>query len=166
MMLDNMWSLLGAHLYGSKAQDVADNLVKIFKGLQQKLFLDVKESFKLCIGTKDMTPLLPVLYALHTLHRCLSPFQLLELVDWMFKRVEMDDLPTKISFLSVGCALAADAFSALSFYFQQSSGNRVPYDLFWEMGENNVKADIFEQIYSKVVGFAENYEIDCADRSH
>ncbi|PNY04311.1 hypothetical protein L195_g000729, partial [Trifolium pratense] len=163
-MLDNMWSLLGVHLYGSKARDVANNFVKIFKGLQQKLFLDVKERFKLCIGTKDMTPLLPELYALHTLHRFLSPFQLLELVDWMFKRVDMDDLPTKISFLSVGCALAADAFSALSFYFQQSSGNRVPYDLFWEMGENNVKADIFEQIYSKVVGFSENYEIDCADR--
>ncbi|GAU10315.1 hypothetical protein TSUD_420430 [Trifolium subterraneum] len=98
-----------------------------------------------------MTPLLPELYALHTLHKFLFPFQLLELlVDWMFKRVEMDYLPNKISLLSVGCALAADAFSAFSFYFQQSRGNRVPFDLFWEMGENNVKADTFEQIYIKV----------------
>lgn len=164
MTLNNMWSLLGSHFHGSKTQDVAINFVKMFKSLQQKLFLDVKERFELCIGTKDSTHLLPTLYALHTLHKFLSPFQLLELVDWMFKRVEMDDLPTMTSFLSVGCSLAADAFSALSFYFQQSSGNRAPYELFWEMGENNVKADIFEQIYSKVIDFSVKYEIDCADR--
>ncbi|XP_058732060.1 uncharacterized protein LOC131603666 isoform X2 [Vicia villosa] len=163
MTLDKMWLLFGTHLCGSKAEDVANNFVKIFKGLQQKLFLEVKKRFELCIGAKDMTPLLPTLYALHTLHRFLSPFQLLELVDWMFNRVGMDDLPTKISFLSVGCSLAAYAFSTLSFYFQQSSGNRVPYDLFWEMGENNAEADIIEQIYSKVVDFSVNHEIDCAD---
>ncbi|CAI8619493.1 unnamed protein product [Vicia faba] len=163
MTLDNTWSLFSTHLCGSKAEDVTNNFVKIFKGLQQKLFLEVKKRFELCIGTKDTTPLLPTLYALHTLHRFLSPFQLLELVDWMFNRVGMDDLPTKMSFLSVGCSLASYAFSTLSFYFQQSSGNRVSYDLFWEMGESNVKADIFEQIYSKVVDFSVNHEIDCAD---
>lgn len=163
MALDNMWSLFGLHLCGSKAQDVANNFLKIFKGLQQKLFLDVKDRFELCIGTKDMVPLLPTLHALHTLRRFLSPFQLLELVDWMFKRVGMDDLPTKISFVSVGCSLAAVAFNTLSIYFQQSSGNRVPYDLFWEMGENNVQADIFEHIYGKVVEFSLKFEIDCAD---
>ncbi|XP_050893482.1 uncharacterized protein LOC127100380 isoform X3 [Lathyrus oleraceus] len=163
MNLDNMWSLFGAHLCGSKAEDVANNFVKIFKGLQQKLFLEIKKRFELCIGVKDTTPLLPTLYALHTLHRFLSPFQLLELVDWMFNRVGMDDLPTKMSFLSVGCSLAAYAFSTLSFYFQKSSGNRISYDLFWEMGESNLKADIFEQIYSKVVDFSVNHEIDCAD---
>ncbi|KAJ1441363.1 Nucleolar pre-ribosomal-associated protein 1, N-terminal [Sesbania bispinosa] len=163
MTLDYMWSLFGAHFCVSKAQDVANNFVKTFKGLQQKLFLDVRNRYELCICTKDMMPLLPTLYALHAMHRFLSPFQLLELVDWMFSRVEMDDLPTRVPSLSVGCSLAADAFSALSIYFQQSTGNRVPYDLFWEMDKKNMDADIFEQIYSKVVDFSVNFEIDCAD---
>ncbi|TKY46883.1 Nucleolar pre-ribosomal-associated protein 1 [Spatholobus suberectus] len=164
MTLDYMWSLFSAPLCASKAEDVANNFVKAFKGLQQKLFLDVGDRFELCICTKDVMPLLPTMYALHTLHRFLSPFQLLELVDWMFSKVEVEDLPIKKSSLFVGCSLAADAFSALSIYFQQSTGNRAAYDLFWEMGEKNMKADIFEQIYSKVVDFSVCFEIDSADR--
>ncbi|KAJ1407906.1 Nucleolar pre-ribosomal-associated protein 1, N-terminal [Sesbania bispinosa] len=68
---------------------------------------------------------------------------LLELVDWMFSRVEMDDLPTRIPALSVGCSLAADAFSALSIYFQQSTGNRVPH---WK---SFLSKDIFEEEYGE-----------------
>ncbi|KAH1197429.1 Nucleolar pre-ribosomal-associated protein 1 [Glycine max] len=164
MTLEYMWSLFGAHLCASTAEDVANNFVKAFKGLQQKLFLDVRDRFELYICTKDVMPLLPTLYASHTLHRFLSPFQLLELVDWMFSRDKVDDLPIKKSSLFVGCSLAADAFSALSIYFQQSTENRAPYDLFWEMSQKNMKTDIFEQIYSKVVDFSVCFEIDSADR--
>ncbi|KAK7305112.1 hypothetical protein VNO77_43012 [Canavalia gladiata] len=164
MTLDYMWSLFGAQLCASKVQDVANNFVKAFKGFQQKLFLDFRDKFELCIHAKDMMPLLPTLYTLHTLHRFLSPFELLELVDWMVSRVGVDDLPTKKSSLSVACSIAADAFSALSIYFQQSTENRVPFDLFWEIGEKNMKADIFEQIYGKVVEFSTSFEIDSADR--
>ncbi|XP_061372643.1 uncharacterized protein LOC133315092 [Gastrolobium bilobum] len=164
MTLDYMWSLCGTHLCASKARYVANNFVKAFKGLQQKLFQDIRDRFELCLCAKDMMPLLPTLYAFRALFRFVSPFQLLELVDWMFGRVELDDLPTKKSSLSVGCSLAADAFSALSIYFQQPTGNRVPYDLFWEIGEKNMKADIFEQIYCEVVAFSISFEIDCADR--
>ncbi|XP_057433669.1 uncharacterized protein LOC130726425 isoform X4 [Lotus japonicus] len=166
MTLDYMWSLFGTHRCASKAQDVANNFMKSFEGLQQKLFLDFREQFELCVCSKDMMPLPPTLCTLHALHQFLNPFQLLELVDWMFNRVELevDDLPTKISYLSVGCSLATDAFRAISIFFQQSSGNRVPYDLFWKMGEKVTKGDIFEKIYSKVVDFSVNYEIDCADR--
>ncbi|XP_020230562.1 uncharacterized protein LOC109811280 isoform X1 [Cajanus cajan] len=163
MTLDYTWSLFGTHIC-SKAEDVADNFVKAFQDLQQKLFLDVRVRFELCICSKDFMPLLPTLYALHTLHRFVSPFQLLELVDWMFSSVDVDDLPIRKSSLFVGCSLAADAFSALSIYFQQSTGNRAPYDLFWEMGEKHMKADIFEQIYSKVVEFSVSFEMDSADR--
>ncbi|XP_019455735.1 PREDICTED: uncharacterized protein LOC109356706 isoform X2 [Lupinus angustifolius] len=164
MTLDYLWSLCDSHLCASEAQDVPNNFVKAFKSLQQKLFLDVRHRFELCICAKDMKPLHPTLYALHALVRFLSPFQLLELVGWMFSRVEVDDLPCKKSMLSVACSVAAGAFRTLSIYFQQLTGSRAPYDLFWEMGENNMKADIFEQIYCKVVDFSVNFEIDFADR--
>ncbi|KAL2322652.1 hypothetical protein Fmac_027031 [Flemingia macrophylla] len=163
MALEYMWSLFGAHIC-SKAENVANNFVKAFKDLQQKLFMHVRDRFELYIRSKDLMPLLPTLYAVHTLHWFVSPFELLELVDWMFSSVEVDDLPIMKSALFVGCSLAADAFSALSIYFQKSTGNRAPYDLFWEMGEKDMKADIFEQIYSKVVEFSVSFEIDSADR--
>lgn len=164
MTLDHMWSLFSSHLWASTAEDVASLFVKDFKGLQKKLFLDVRDRFELCILTEDVMPLIPTLCTLHTLHQFLSPFELLELVDWMFSRVEADDLPIKKSLLSVGCSLAADAFRALSIYFQQSSENRAPYDLFWEMDVKNMKADIFEQIYGKVVELSLCFEVDSADR--
>ncbi|KAL9319803.1 hypothetical protein ACSQ67_011642 [Phaseolus vulgaris] len=164
MTLNHMWSLFSSHLWASTAKDVASLFVKDFKGLQQKLFLDVRDRFELCVRTEDVMPLLPTLCTLHTLHQFLSPFELLELVDWMFSRVEVDDLPIKKSLLSVGCSLAADAFSALSIYFQQSSENKAPYDLFWEMDVKNMKADIFEQIYSRVVECSVCFEVDSADR--
>ncbi|XP_052734716.1 uncharacterized protein LOC108318920 isoform X3 [Vigna angularis] len=164
MTLDHMWSLFGSHLWASTAEDVGSLFVKEFKGFQQKLFLDVRDRFELCIRTEDVMTLLPTLCTLHTLHRFLSPFELLELVDWMFSRVEVNDLPIKKSLLSVGCSLAADAFSALSIYFQQSSENRAPYDLFWGMDVKNMKTDIFEQIYIKVVDYSLCFEVDSADR--
>ncbi|CAJ1964127.1 unnamed protein product [Sphenostylis stenocarpa] len=164
MTLDHMWSLFGSHHWASTAEGVACLFVKDFEGLQQKLFLDARDRFELCIQTKDVIPLLPTLYTLHTLHKFLSPFELLQSVDWMFSRVEVDDLPIKKSLLSVGCSLAADAFSALSIYFQQSTENRAPYDLFWEMDVKNMNAHIFEQIYSKVVDFSVCFEVDSADR--
>lgn len=164
MTLDHMWSLFGSHLSASTAEDVGSLFVKEFKGFQQKLFLDVRDKFEFCIRTEDVMPLLPILCTLHTLHRFLSPFELLELVDWMFSRVEVNDLPIKKSLLSVGCSLSADAFSALSIYFQQSSENRAPYDLFWGMDVKSMKTDIFEQIYIKVVDFSLCFEVDSADR--
>ncbi|XP_027341039.1 uncharacterized protein LOC113854301 [Abrus precatorius] len=164
MALDYMWALFGAKLCALKVGDVANNFVKAFNSVQQKMFLDFRNIFELCIHTKDMMPLLPTVYALHTLRQFLSPFQLLELVDWMISRVEVDDLAIKKSSLSVGCSLAADAFSALSIYFQQTTGNRAPYDLFWEIGEKNMKGYIFVQIYSKVVDLSVSFDIDSADR--
>lgn len=163
--LDYVWSICSTHLCATKARDVTyKELVKAFKSLQQRLFLEVKDRFEQCACTKYLTPFLQTFYTLHALLKFLSPFLLLELVDWMFNRVESDDLIARNSALSVGCSLAAGAFSALSFYLQQKTRNRVPYDLFWEMSEKNMKPNMFEQIYSKIVNFAIIFEIDCADK--
>ncbi|MED6212918.1 hypothetical protein PIB30_088095 [Stylosanthes scabra] len=164
MALDYMWSLCNTQLCASEAQDVTNNIVEAFKGFQHKLFVIVRDRFELCIGAKDMMPLLPTLDALHFCIRFLSPFELLELVDWMFRRVEVDDLPTKKSCLSVGCSLAAGAFYALSIYFQQPIRKRAPYHYFWEISEKNMKADVFERIYKRVVEFSLSYETDGADK--
>ncbi|KAL4343375.1 hypothetical protein S245_036316 [Arachis hypogaea] len=164
MALDYMWSLCSSQLCASESQEVTNNIVEAFKGLQHKLFVIVRDRFELCISAKDMIPLLPTSYALHFCIRFLSPFKLLELVDWIFKRVEVDDLPTKKSCLSIGCSLVAGAFNTLSIYFQQPIRNRAPYDNFWEISEKNIRADVFEQIYSRVVEFFLNYETDCADK--
>ena len=67
-------------------------LVGAFNALVQRLFLEAREKFDLCICTKDMMPILPTFYALQALLWFISPFELLELAQWMFNRVGMDEL--------------------------------------------------------------------------
>ncbi|XP_028799422.1 uncharacterized protein LOC114754765 isoform X2 [Neltuma alba] len=163
--LDYVWSISSTHISASEAGGVTyRELVKLFKSLQHRLFLEVKDRFDQSLCTKNTTHLLQTFYTLHALVRFLSPFLLLELVDWMFSRVELDDFTVKNSALSVGCSLAAAAFSTLSYYLQQQVRDMMPYDLFWEISEKNIKAHMFEKIYSQVVNFAMSFEIDYADK--
>ncbi|XP_054820166.1 uncharacterized protein LOC129319197 isoform X2 [Prosopis cineraria] len=163
--LDYVWSISSTHISASEARDVTyKELVRLFKALQHRLFLEVKDRFDQSVCMKNLTPLLQTVYPLHALVQFLSPFLLLELVDWMFSRVELDDWMAKNTALSVGCSLAAGAFSALSYYLRQQIRDMLPYDLFWEICEKGSKAHIFEKIYSKVVDFAISSEIDCADK--
>ncbi|KAI4306089.1 hypothetical protein L6164_029398 [Bauhinia variegata] len=162
--LDKLWSLCSGHICTSKGRDAANKeLVKAFKDLQQKLFLEVRDKFEQCICSEDLKPAIPTLSTFHALVQFLSPFQLLEIVDEMFSRVGADHLTARKSALSFGCSLAAGAFSTLSFYLQQHIRNRVPYDFFWDMSEKNIDVNIFEKIYSRVVNFELTHELDCAD---
>ena len=95
-------------------------------------------------------------------------FELLELVQWMFNKVDMDDLTvcktSKISAPSVGFCIAAGAFKTLSGYLELSVTKRVPYNLLWEIEEENININIIEEIYFKVVTFALHFELDFADK--
>ncbi|KAI9084395.1 hypothetical protein K1719_033585 [Acacia pycnantha] len=165
MTLDYVWSISSTHFSASEARDLTyKELVVLFKSLQHRLFLEVKDRFNQSVFTKNLTHVIQTFYTLHALVRFLSPFLLLELVDWMFSRVELDDFAAKNTAFSVGCSLAAGAFSALSHYLQQQTRDMVPYDIFWEINEKNIKAHLFEKIYSKVVNFAISFQIDCADK--
>jgi nucleolar pre-ribosomal-associated protein 1 len=142
-------------------------LVRAFNAMVQRLLLEAREKFDLCICTKDMMPILPTFYALHALLRFISPFELLELAQWMFNKVDMDDLTvcktSKISAPSVGFCIAAGAFKTLSGYLELSVTKRVPYNLLWEIEEENININIIEEIYFKVVKFALHCEPDFAD---
>ena len=67
--------------------------------------------------------------ALQALLWFIYPFELLELVQWMYNRVDIDYLTvyktSKISTLSVGFCIAASAFKTLSGYLDQLVMKRV-----------------------------------------
>lgn len=142
-------------------------LVRAFKAPVQRLILEARDKFDLSIRTKDLMPLLTTFYALHALIRFISPFELLELVQWMFNRFDMEDFTvwknSKISALSVGFCIAAGAFKTMSSYLEQPVTRRVPYNLFWEIEEESINVHIIEEIYIKVVNFAMRFEPDFAD---
>ena len=112
-------------------------------------------------------PILPTFYAIQALLWFISPFELLELAQWMFNRVGMDELivckTSKISAPSIGFFIAAGAFKTLSGYSEQQGTKRVPYNLLWEIEEESINISIVEEIYFKVVMFALHFKPDFAD---
>ncbi|KAI8031787.1 Uncharacterized protein C14G10.02 [Camellia lanceoleosa] len=141
--------------------------VKAFTALVKKLILIFKDRFDQCIKTEDLKPLTPTLYTLHTLIRFISPLELLELVLWMFSRIDHSEyalqVSSKRSALSVGLWIADCAFDMLSAYLQQPYTKGISYNMFWGMEEKNFDVLLFENIYFEVIEIAMCFELDAAD---
>ncbi|CAI9754551.1 unnamed protein product [Fraxinus pennsylvanica] len=142
-------------------------IAKAFKGLAQKLFLTFKNNFDECIKTKDFKPLLPTFYSLHTLIRFISPFELLELVKWLFSRIDFHDvascLSSKNSALSVGLHIAGWAFDFLLGHMWQPFLESTEFKIFGGINEKSFDVPLFEGIFFQVYGIAIHFELDVAN---
>ncbi|KAK0600723.1 hypothetical protein LWI29_017841 [Acer saccharum] len=159
--------LSGQHSILQVENDKSKSLVKAFDALVQRLLLEIRNKFDLCIGSEDVLPLLPGFYALQALIRFISPFELLELVHWMFSRDNVKQLSARksgsASALSVGFCIAGGAFEALSSYLQQPIMKRVPYDLLWSTEEKTFDVNLIEEIYIEVCKFVTNLDLNIVD---
>ncbi|XP_035543314.1 uncharacterized protein LOC108983821 isoform X4 [Juglans regia] len=163
-----LFTLCSDQNFVSKAGKSANKqLVGAFNALVERLFLEARDKFDLCIRTKDMIPFLPTFYCLHALTRFISPFELLEFVQWMFNSIDMYDLTvwksSKTSPLAVGFCIAAGAFKNLSSYLEHPITKRVSLNALWGIEEENINIDLIEEIYIKVVNFALHSESNFAD---
>ncbi|CAI9091124.1 OLC1v1026064C1 [Oldenlandia corymbosa var. corymbosa] len=91
---------------------------KTFDVLVQKLIFSFKKGFVDCMErTKGLFHLIPTLNALNNLKEFICPFDLFELVDWMFSQIDQADTSDLHSFkscaLSVGLQVASCAFDSL-----------------------------------------------------
>lgn len=146
---------------------VCKSLVKAFNTLVRRLFLELRDKFDLCIATEDVLPLLPAFYALHALIRFISPLKLLELVHWMFRKVDVNEMSIckscNVYALSVGFCIAGGTFEALSNYLQQPVEKIASYNLLWETEENSFGVNHIEEIYIEVCKLAINFDLGLAD---
>ncbi|KAJ9540122.1 hypothetical protein OSB04_026628 [Centaurea solstitialis] len=137
---------------------------RLFECLLQKLVQVLKDRFDQFIKSEDPLPLIPALFALHNLIRFISPQELLELVDWMFSRIGLNDSSVrespKVSALSVGLNLAGCAFDLLLCYMQQPHATEVPF-CFGGIQEFDVA--LFERVYFHIVEIASHSELVVAD---
>ncbi|KAK6156351.1 hypothetical protein DH2020_010599 [Rehmannia glutinosa] len=101
-----------------QVMNVRKRISRAFKSLEQKLLLIFKNKFDSCIQSMDFKPFIPTFYALHSLIRFISPFELLDLVNWLFSRIDFDNttfrLSSKGNALFVGLHLASSIFDFLS----------------------------------------------------
>ncbi|XP_050368197.1 uncharacterized protein LOC126786419 [Argentina anserina] len=151
------------HQFTPEVEDEAGTkFVKAFKILVNKLFQDLKVKFDHSTRSNNCMALLPTFYALHALSGFISPFELLELVHWMFSRVDTDG--NQKSTICFGSWIAGGAFRNLSNYLQQPNTKRKAFDLFWTMEENNINSDIVEEVYIKISKSSLLLESEVADQ--
>ncbi|KAI7735982.1 hypothetical protein M8C21_022394 [Ambrosia artemisiifolia] len=131
--------------------NVNKGVARVFKCLLQKLVLMLKNRFDKFIETKDPLLLIPALFSFHTLIRFISPQELLELVYWMFSRINIKDSSVfesyKVSALSVGLNIAGCAFD-----FLLSSSGIQEFDV-----------ALFEKVYFHIVEIASRSDLVVVD---
>ncbi|XP_073041195.1 uncharacterized protein [Primulina eburnea] len=141
-------------------------ILRAFKVLMQKLFLVFKKEFDGCIQLMDFKALVPRFYTLHTLICFISPFELFELVSWLFSKVDFRDtswpLFPKEDALCVGLHLASCAFDfLLDNMLHPYSKNK---DNMGAIEEIHLNLSLLEQIFFQVLEMACIFNLDAADK--
>ncbi|XP_012834495.1 PREDICTED: uncharacterized protein LOC105955325 [Erythranthe guttata] len=140
---------------------------RAFEAMEQKLFLIFKTKFDACIKSMDFKPFVPTFYALHTLIRFISPFKLLELVNWLFSRIDSKNATvhqsSKRNDLFVGLHLASCTFDILSAYMGQPNPESTLYSY---LGGTETQFDVllFERIFFQVFEICCRFKLDIADK--
>ncbi|KAG8380519.1 hypothetical protein BUALT_Bualt06G0024100 [Buddleja alternifolia] len=147
--------------------NVRKQISRAFKALIEKLFLVFKNKFDDCVQSKDFKPLVPTFYALHSLIRFISPFELLELVNWLFSQIDFSSTTfhqsSKENALFVGLRLASCTFDFLSACMKQQYAESKLYSFSDGTDETKIDVSVFERTFSQVVEIASRFKLDIAD---
>ncbi|KAK9061269.1 hypothetical protein SSX86_018449 [Deinandra increscens subsp. villosa] len=133
------------------SNDANKQAAKVFKCLLQKLTVMLKNRFDKFIESKDPSLIIPALFSFHTLIRFIPPQELLELVHWMFSRINLNESSVlesyKISALCVGLNIAGCAFDFLLSF----------------SGIQEFDVALFEEVYFHIVESASCSDLAVAD---
>lgn len=147
----------------SEAYHANIHVVSSFKNVVKKLVLTFKLKMNECMKSKNLIPLVPILYALHSLIHFISPFEVLELVHWMLSVVDLEDCSVwRTSALSVGLHIAGSAFDHLAAYMSQPP-EKMPLYLFWGIQQEQYDVTLYEKILLQVYDIAIRFKLDVAD---
>ncbi|XP_073128794.1 uncharacterized protein [Henckelia pumila] len=143
-------------------------ILRAFKVQIQKLFLVFKNEFDGCIQLMDFKALLPMVYTLHTLICFISPFDLFELVNWLFSKVDLCDtswpLFAKEDALCVGLHLASCAFDFLLGNMLHLCSKNKDNIFLGAIEEMHLNLSLLEQIFFQVFEMACIFNLDAADK--
>ncbi|XP_057798932.1 uncharacterized protein LOC131014835 [Salvia miltiorrhiza] len=139
---------------------------RAFNLLKEKLFLIFKSRFDACVQSMDFKPLLPTFYALHSLISFISPSELLELVNWTFSQIDINDaalhMPSKRNALFIGLHLASCTFDFLSELMRQPYQENKPYS-FSGGTETHFDVLLFERIFFQLLQIGCHLKLEIAD---
>ncbi|XP_010317143.1 uncharacterized protein [Solanum lycopersicum] len=139
------------------------HVVTSFKNVVKKLVLTFRLKMNECMKSKNLIPLVPVLYALHSLIHFISPFEVLELAHWILSLIDLEDRSVWLtSALCVGLHIAGSAFDHLAAYMWQPQ-EKIPICLFWGIQQEQNDVILYEKVLLQVYDIATRFELDVAD---
>ncbi|RZC57613.1 hypothetical protein C5167_004919 [Papaver somniferum] len=143
-------------------------LLKDFNGIVQLVVSSFKEKFAFCIRNNGLISLLPSYYVLNTLIHYVSPFELLELVRWIFGEVDqtykVGEKSLTVNGLSIGCYVADNALDLISSYLHHVNGKTLASSVLWDVNWASGDVSLIEEVLYKVIELSTTFKLECADK--
>ncbi|KZV51556.1 hypothetical protein F511_05872 [Dorcoceras hygrometricum] len=151
-----------------RALNASQRILRAFKVLVEKVFHSFKNEFDGCIQLRNFKALIPKFYTLHTLICFISPFELFELVNWLFSKVDFHDtswpLFAKEDAICVGLHLVSCAFDFLLDNMLHPSSKNKEVSFLGAIEEMHLNLSLLEQIFFQIFEIACIFNLDDADK--
>ncbi|MCL7044438.1 hypothetical protein MKW94_015930 [Papaver nudicaule] len=166
---DHLLALCNGRCSLPKYQAAANKqLLKDFNNIVQLVVSSFKEKFAFCIRNNILIPLRPSYYVLNMLIHYVSPFELLELVRWIFGEVEqtykVSEKSLMVNGLSIGCYVADNALDLISSYLHHMNGKTLISSVLWDVNWASGDVSLIEEVLYKIIELATNFKLECADK--
>ncbi|KAJ0962897.1 hypothetical protein J5N97_028019 [Dioscorea zingiberensis] len=134
--------------------------------LVEKTELLFKEKFEFCVMMRDLGPLLPSFYAFHSLVHLKSSFELLQLVYWMFCKLDNDRSGYVSAYVPAVCVALFIADIALDMLYSnlKQPTTKSQRNQILDLSRSDFDVSSLKNIYYKILDFARFFNLQCADQ--
>ncbi|XP_068638772.1 uncharacterized protein [Aristolochia californica] len=146
-----------------------NSAVVALRGLVNDLILMLKKKFDLAFSTGDPVPFLPKLYVCYTLMHFIPPFELLELVNWMFDKLHQFEQTAWTSLwnliLSLVFHIASETFDMFTSYVHKGNNKTLVWHLLWELEGKGLGSDLqlLDRAYCNIIEFTNHFSKESTD---
>ncbi|KAI0491316.1 hypothetical protein KFK09_025576 [Dendrobium nobile] len=143
---------------------VWESLIRVKNTLIQKILLAFREEFELLVVSKNTGRFLAIFYTFLSLMEFISLFDLLDLVHWMFCKIESnfsDDTSPLEYAVSVGLYIADGSLDMLYSLLQEST-SKFKSNIFLE-GLKSFDASLVPKIFYKIINFSLCFHLNKSD---
>ncbi|KAG1370126.1 hypothetical protein COCNU_15G004920 [Cocos nucifera] len=152
--------------YATEVHDIfTESVLEDPKLLVQKVVLLFREKFDLCVEKRDLEPLIPIYNIFHAFMHFISPFELLELVFWMFSKLENEISGCTSVFKSAAilCLYIANGPLSMLCNLLQQPKLQSESHLFWDKKVKSFNTAILQRVFYKILDFAISFNLESAD---
>ncbi|XP_042413782.1 uncharacterized protein LOC122002620 isoform X1 [Zingiber officinale] len=152
-VFENFLSLMSRDQRSSQSHVFVESVLEVCRGLIQKTAFLFREKFDVCVDRSCMIGLLPHFYIFYSMMNFCSPFDVLELANWMFSKIDTraSSCSSEVLVSLHFCMYIADsALDLLYSYMKQRNGAPESYG-FHRVDEKSFNVAILQKVYCNII---------------